>query len=110
MAGTQLARLCSLMLAGLKSTTLGHAAALAWSRVDRLSHAFLSSSRQQRPTWKLTWSRSVRRTLEQASVGASSHMLLDTARSPWAPAQAPQVARVATLGPSSTAVAMESQG
>ena len=57
MAGTQLARLCSLMLAGLKSTTLGHAAALAWSRVDRVSHAFLSSSRQQRPTWKLTWSR-----------------------------------------------------
>eukprot|EP00964_Phaeocystis_antarctica_P124582 scaffold88223_cov36-Phaeocystis_antarctica.AAC.1 len=32
----------------------------------------------------------VRRTLEQASVGASSCMLLDTARSPWAPAQAPQ--------------------
>lgn len=40
----------------------------------------------------------VRRTLEQASVGASSCLLLDTARSPWAPAQAPRVARVATLG------------
>ena len=52
----------------------------------------------------------VRRTLEQASVGASSCLLLDTARSPWAPAQAPRVARVATLGLSTPPVAMESQG
>ena len=52
----------------------------------------------------------VRRTLEQASVGASSCLLLDTARSPWAPAQAPRVARVATLGLSTPPVAMESPG
>ena len=40
------------------------------------------------------------RILKQASPGASSCLLLDTARSPWAPAQAPWVARVAVLRPS----------
>ena len=61
----------------------------------KVSHAFLSSSRQQRPTSNMeahiTHEAAVRRTLEQASVGASSCLLLDTARSPWAPAQAPRV-------------------
>ena len=52
----------------------------------------------------------VHRTQEQASVGASSCLLRHTACSPWAPDQAPRVARVATLGPSTPPVAMESQG
>ena len=34
------------MHAGLKSSTVVHAAAFAWSRIDTRSHAFLSSSRQ----------------------------------------------------------------
>jgi len=43
-----------IQLRDLKLTTSRHAAAFAWSRVDKVSYAFLSSSRQQRPTWKLT--------------------------------------------------------
>ena len=47
------------------------------------------------------------RILEQASPGASSCLLLDTTRSPWAPAQAPWVARVAVLSPRKLSPALD---
>ena len=50
------------------------------------------------------------RILDQASPGASSCLLLDTTRSPWALAQAPRMARVAIFRPSPRPVAIESQG
>ena len=64
----------------------------SWSR-DRTSRAFLSSSRQQRPTWKLTWSRCTYVVLcsKQASGRAHACSQPDTAHSPWAPLQALRV-------------------
>ena len=73
------ARWSSMRLPGLKATILGHAAALAWARIDPQSHASSQARANSGPTLKLTWSRcKVRLTLEQASVGASSCTLLDT--------------------------------
>ena len=90
-----------LRLAGFQSTTIVLAAAARLTTCRRLLYRTLSSqARAHRATMEAPPGVAVYRILEQASPGASSCLLLDTTRLPWAPAQAPRVARVAIFRPS----------
>ena len=90
---------------GLKLMMLVRAAAVVWPRIDtrRVKYLPLTGAVIAATYRSFCWG-CCRSHLEQASLLACTVILLNIARSPWAPAQAPQDAGALILRPSTGTV------
>ena len=98
--GTPVASVGLLLASGPPVDLHGTCCSCPLGAISTDDHKLSSQARSHARHMEAPPGAAVRRILEQASIGASLCLLLDTARSPCAPAQAPRMARVAILRPS----------